>query len=205
MSNKFYVGKTHNIATRLNDHIFLSKGSDWTTIYKPTSISEIIPNCDAFDEDKYTLKYMKDYGIDNVRGGSFSEIELSEETKRFIAKMISGATNCCFQCGSKDHFVKDCPKNINAPKKVYKCYICDSTDHFANNCPKKNASKPNSSGEKLFPPSNTSHFYNKYQARPTNVPIDTPINTPTNEHINGIVDTTTSTNQQNITGPTIEI
>jgi len=76
--NKYYIGKTNNPDIRLDSH-FNSNGSEWTKIYKPIKVYEIIPNCDSYDEDKYTLKYLEKEGIDNVRGGSFSQIKLSDE------------------------------------------------------------------------------------------------------------------------------
>jgi len=70
---KYYVGKTTNPSFRLDNH-FNSNGSAWTMKYKPIKLLELIPNCDRYDEDKYTRKYMDKYGIDNVRGGSFVQI-----------------------------------------------------------------------------------------------------------------------------------
>lgn len=70
VDNKYYVGKTDNPQFRLESH-FNSNGAAWTKKYKPINIIELIPNCDDYDEDKYTLKYMEKYGINNVRGGSF--------------------------------------------------------------------------------------------------------------------------------------
>ena len=65
--NKYYVGKTNNPSFRIENHLN-GDGSSWTTIYKPLKLVEMIPNCDDYDEDKYTQKYMDKYGIDNVRG-----------------------------------------------------------------------------------------------------------------------------------------
>ena len=42
-----------------------------------------------YDEDKYTLKYMNKYGINNVRGGSFCELYLSEENQKNIKKILT--------------------------------------------------------------------------------------------------------------------
>ena len=52
-NNKFYIGKTENAEIRIENH-FENNGSEWTKIHKPLSIIEIIPNCDNYDEDKYT-------------------------------------------------------------------------------------------------------------------------------------------------------
>lgn len=81
--NKYYIGKTNEPNFRIDTH-FNANGSAWTKKYKPISVSVIIPNCDNYDEDKYTLLYMSKYGIDNVRGGSFVQLKLSEEMQRIL-------------------------------------------------------------------------------------------------------------------------
>ena len=105
--NKYYIGKMNNPDIRLDYHFNLD-GSEWTKIYKPIKVYEVISNCDSYDEDKYTLKYMEKEGINNVRGGSFSQIELSEEQIKLINQMIKGATDKCYNCGESGHFIKDC-------------------------------------------------------------------------------------------------
>ena len=117
LDNKYYVGKTDNPQFRLESH-FNSNGSAWTKKYKPINIIELIPNCDDYDEDKYTLKYMEKYGIDNVRGGSFVSINLDNNTIEFLNKMSNGTNNKCFNCGEIGHFIKDCKKT------VISCYFC---------------------------------------------------------------------------------
>lgn len=104
---KYYVGKSNNVNVRLASH-FNSSGSEWTKKYKPIEIVEKIENCDNYDEDKYTLKYMNEYGVNNVRGGSFCQIELSDDNKKTIQQMLNGCNDKCYICGKKDHFAKDC-------------------------------------------------------------------------------------------------
>ena len=143
---KFYVGKTNDPGSRINSHM-KSYGSCWTKMYKPLRVIEIVPNCDNFDEDKYTLKYMKKYGIDNVRGGSFCEPELSDENLIIIDRMINGASDNCFRCGRKGHFVKNCfarthvdgtslieSESESDDDDMLTCYRCGRDGHYANVC-----------------------------------------------------------------------
>jgi hypothetical protein len=130
-NGKYYIGKTKNPDIRINDHS-TDSGSEWTSKYKPIKTIETIADCDDFDEDKYTLKYMSVYGIDNVRGGSFCKIFLDENTQKLLMHMIKSANNKCYNCGSTTHFVKDCPENKPNAKETkvetelkYSCRYCD--------------------------------------------------------------------------------
>lgn len=131
-SNKYYIGKTTNPEYRLETH-YDGDGSAWTHKYKPIKLIEIFGGCDNFDEDKYTLKYMEKYGINNVRGGSFCEIILNQENINTIKRMITGSTDKCFICGKSGHFVSDCEDNI-CYEDVWTCEYCNKEFMDKNKC-----------------------------------------------------------------------
>ena len=124
-NNKYYVGKTLDINTRIRDH-FDGSGSAWTQKYKPIEIHAIKYNCDSFDEDKYVKIMMARYGIFNVRGGSYSKINLDTYSIDLLEKEINGAVDNCFNCGKK-HFIDKCPA-------LQTCYRCGRTNHYSNKC-----------------------------------------------------------------------
>lgn len=111
LNGKFYVGKTTNLMKRTKSH-FNMKGSAWTKKHSPLEIMKVYHNCDKFDEDKYTKMYMNKYGIENVRGGSFSSINLNKEEIYFIKKSLMTANDNCYICGQKGHFAKNCKYKI---------------------------------------------------------------------------------------------
>jgi hypothetical protein len=114
-SGKYYIGKTQNPKFRLGSH-FKNGGCAWTKKYKPHQIIGLFPDCDDFDEDKYTLKYMSKHGVNNVRGGSFCQVNLSTENKKTIERMISSSNDCCHFCGEKGHFIGNCDKKKSKQK-----------------------------------------------------------------------------------------
>ena len=116
-NNKYYVGKTTNPDFRLEQH-FNSSGSQWTKKYKPQQLLELLPNCDDYDEDKYTIKYMEKYGINNVRGGSFCEIKLNDNNLITLNQIINSVTDKCYICGNKGHYANDCKKQSIKKDKI---------------------------------------------------------------------------------------
>lgn len=152
--NKYYIGKTNKPKFRIDCHfnsrINSNTGSVWTRMYKPIKILKIIPDCDDYDEDKYTIMYMNKYGMNNVRGGSFCSIVLDENTIEQIKRMCNGANNNCFICGSSEHFAINCDNKENDTDftlldftkedehEYYKenncCYRCGRSGHYIDSC-----------------------------------------------------------------------
>ena len=109
---KYYIGKTMNPSIRVSNH-FKNKITKWTSKYKPLELVKVIPDCDDFDEDKYTKMYMDKFGIDNVRGGSYVSERLMKYQKMNIKRELTVVKNCCFNCGKPGHFVNNCPEYFN--------------------------------------------------------------------------------------------
>ena len=82
-NNKFYIGTTQNETTlsSINDIVnFNASNVKWTNIHTPEKIIELFSSNGLFprQNDIITKKYMFDYGIENVRGGSYSNINLNK-------------------------------------------------------------------------------------------------------------------------------
>jgi len=70
---KYYVGMTINPTKNIDDYY---ETNPWLDKYKPISIMKIKNNVANLDE--YVIKQMCKYGVENVRGGSYNSILLSQ-------------------------------------------------------------------------------------------------------------------------------
>jgi predicted GIY-YIG superfamily endonuclease len=124
--DKWYVGKTDDVSKRLEQHLN-GKGSAWTKEYSPVRIAQQRPITSIHDETNTTLDLMKKYGIDNVRGGAYCQVDLSDEIQTSIKHQINSNTDKCYNCGMKGHFANKCPKKEESEEEVeiWGCEYCD--------------------------------------------------------------------------------
>ncbi len=141
---KYYVGKSEDVMRRYGEHL-AGEGALWTQKYKPVKMCQVILSADEFDEDKITKKYMAKYGSDNVRGGSYTAINLNNDQKSLLEREICTAEDRCTTCGKNGHFASQCvastPKSTQRSAPVShsapqygQCFRCGRTSHYAYNC-----------------------------------------------------------------------
>ena len=118
-TGKYYIGKTKNVDKRWEEHIS-GNGSGWTKKYKPLSLIKSVVSTSHFDEDRYVKEYMEKYGIENVRGGTYSNMVLDANCIAVLEKEIRHSNNMCVRCGRDTHFIKDCYATTNSDGKAIK-------------------------------------------------------------------------------------
>ena len=72
---------------KVDMHIVLTECeliNEYLSKYKPIRIIETISICQDDEINYFVKKYMKCYGIDNVRGGSYSNELLTVDERKFI-------------------------------------------------------------------------------------------------------------------------
>lgn len=122
-NNKWYVGKTQNITKRYEQHM-KGKGAVWTKMNKPICVHSL---SEDEQEDQVVIRTMKEYGITNVRGGSFCKEYLTNSEIQLLERMIHTIDDACFRCGDKTHFAKNCNQDV--------CKLCEKRNHNIEDCP----------------------------------------------------------------------
>ena len=107
-NNKYYVGSTNNIVKRFNDHMSDSYSAAFVSLFKPIGIIKLELCTSIHHEDNLTKEFMMLHGIDNVRGGTYSQIELDHETILFLNREFNHSQNLCLNCGKSGHFIRFC-------------------------------------------------------------------------------------------------
>ncbi|EEH54623.1 uncharacterized protein MICPUCDRAFT_60771 [Micromonas pusilla CCMP1545] len=111
----FYVGKTTDVRGRLEKHRRGCNTWAWTAKHKPIPGDDAIYFVETMTEptaeDAITERMMCEYGIDKVRGGTFSKPNLPEHQAKTLKDKWCTWTDSCFVCREAGH------KSINCRRR----------------------------------------------------------------------------------------
>jgi predicted GIY-YIG superfamily endonuclease len=115
-NGNYYIGRTSNLNQRLVQHR-QDMASAWTRLHRMIRIDCVWEADNDFMEDNIVREYMLSFGIDRVRGGSYSQVELSASQRQFLENELRSARNACFRCGLTGHFQEQCTAQIQASQR----------------------------------------------------------------------------------------
>jgi predicted GIY-YIG superfamily endonuclease len=111
-SGKIYVGVTErDILIRYAEHVNgKGKGSSWTKKYRPLKILASGEFChrNKLLENEKTLEMMNEHGIENVRGGKWTTVNLTSFDINKINVDLDHMYDRCYKCHKSDHYSSDC-------------------------------------------------------------------------------------------------
>lgn len=81
---------------------------------------------------------MAKYGIEQVRGGTYSTVQLTPETIDHLRREIRNANDLCLRCGRAGHFVSSCyaATDVDGHKlaRTAHCTRCGRDGHVMTSC-----------------------------------------------------------------------
>ena len=111
-NHKYYVGKTtlENVEDIgiLLEHLSPLNSCAFTRLHKPVRVVEVINTNDPVLENITTKKYMLQYGIENVRGGSYTNLKLLDWQVQALEAEFENLNAVCTLCKLDGHLEKDC-------------------------------------------------------------------------------------------------
>lgn len=92
-NGRYYVGSSQDPMKSLQMHRE-GLGPAWTQLNHPLQFVDLQPNMDPAGLDAYVIKAMELYGVDNVRGGSWPNVRLTDQDRMSIREIGSQERGC---------------------------------------------------------------------------------------------------------------
>lgn len=108
--NCYYVGTTSHFKMRMQQHCN-GTACAWTRrhlVQRLHSQEWVAGSIAGFLEDAKVLEMMARVGVQNVRGGTYNRMHFDDATLGEIQRKLWHNAGQCTQCGSAEHFAKDC-------------------------------------------------------------------------------------------------
>lgn len=129
-NSKYYVGATNSLDSRIEQHKNGIRSCDWVQSNLPIANVSIYISTSKYDEDGITKEMMSHYGVENVRGGSYTQKVIPSIIVSQLKKELATANNACFECGGSGHYSSSCPNK----KGFNVCSRCHRKGHTVDKC-----------------------------------------------------------------------
>ena len=122
---KFYVGISNNVDHRIDLHLRGQSGVAWVNLHgqrgtwslieriDPVVTPEGLKDLTPFAENILTKEYMSTYGVQNVRGGRWSQVDLQPFVVEELNMEFRAAKDLCYVCGLPGHQSRNCSRGHN--------------------------------------------------------------------------------------------
>jgi predicted GIY-YIG superfamily endonuclease len=143
---KYYVGKTNNTFKRFNQHTNHG-GAKWTKKHPPVDLYDFHRGMKDADENRITIQMMREFGVKNVRGGSWTKVDMTDQEIGKLERKItqgkrrnprSSQKKGCNRCGRTSHIAKSCyaryhanGKSLQRKSRVSEQEVAIFAQHFA--------------------------------------------------------------------------
>ena len=143
VDNKYYIGFTDNIKKRVQEHID-GNGSSFTKMYRPINLVKVYENVNPEKVDVSIIKYMKKFGVDNVRGGSYKNVKLKKTQIKELKKQgVVFPKVSIDDINLEDLILDDIEESTVKIQKILKipvrqangtCFRCMKDGHYVHQC-----------------------------------------------------------------------
>jgi hypothetical protein len=91
--NKYFVGASQDPVKAMEEHRE-GLGPLWTRIHRPLGIIKRVPFQREEELDTFVKGAMRTYGLENVRGGSWSDARISDTQRHALHAELHGGDDC---------------------------------------------------------------------------------------------------------------
>ncbi len=95
---KYFVGASQDPLKTLEEHREGIAGIAWTQIHRPVRLREVVAVARPGELDDYVRRWMLQYGVEHVRGGSWLNIRLLDKDRQMLCGGSEKGKKGCVVC-----------------------------------------------------------------------------------------------------------
>lgn len=91
---KYFAGASQDPVKTVEEHREGLGGVPWTQIHRPVRLREVMAVARQSELDTQVQVWMAKYGVENVRGGSWSDVRLRDADRQGIREGVTKQRGC---------------------------------------------------------------------------------------------------------------